>query len=378
MSGSVLKMRCTAALLAATSFALLVAEEPAIGQTAPQTGASTPSPSTPAPAPVQQGPWEKLAPFPQASEELYGIPANGKLYVFGGLAPGWKPKALVFEYDPAANAWTQKKPMALASHHVALAEVGGKIYVIGGFVLPSEGPAAWAPIDNAWEYDPQADSWKALAPMPTKRGAVAAAAVNGKIYVVGGATMHEGSTETSIHPARPHRAVGTVEEYDPATNTWRKMRDMPTARNHHAVAAVNNKIYAIGGRLGAGFISVASNTDMVEEFDPAANTWGTLKVRTPTPRSAVAWGVHNNRIYVAGGEFQDGRMFAAFRAVEAYEPATNRWSVMPSMPIPRHGLAGGVVGNRLHLVSGDVQSAGTGAHVDVDLHDALRLAGPVQ
>src|SRR5450830_1409184 len=34
----------------------------------------------------------KLAPFPEASEELYGIGAGGKLYVFGGLGPDWTPK----------------------------------------------------------------------------------------------------------------------------------------------------------------------------------------------------------------------------------------------------------------------------------------------
>ncbi len=33
----------------------------------------------------------RAAPFPEASEELYGIGAGGKLYVFGGLAPGWTP-----------------------------------------------------------------------------------------------------------------------------------------------------------------------------------------------------------------------------------------------------------------------------------------------
>ena len=44
---------------------------------------------------------------------------------------------------------------------------------------------------------------------------------NGKIYVIGGATMMPGSSETSIHPARRHMVVGAVEEYDPATNTWR-------------------------------------------------------------------------------------------------------------------------------------------------------------
>ena len=41
--------------------------------------------------------WSRAAPFPEASEELYGIGVGGKFYVFGGLAPGWTPKGLVYE-----------------------------------------------------------------------------------------------------------------------------------------------------------------------------------------------------------------------------------------------------------------------------------------
>jgi N-acetylneuraminic acid mutarotase len=265
--------------------------------------------------------------------------------------------------------------MALPSHHVAFTELGGKIYAFGGFVPPAAGPPSWVPIDNAWEYDPAADTWKVLAPMPTKRRSPVAAAVGGKIYVIGGATTAPGATDPSVHPARRHVTVGTVEEYDPATNSWRARTPMPTPRNHAAVGAVGGKIYVIGGRIGAAVISVATNIDVVEEYDPATDTWGPLRARMPTPRSAVTWGVHGGRIYVAGGEFQDARFMAAFWALEAYDPATNSWTILPRMPIPRHGLAGAVVGNRLHLVSGDVQSAGVpGVNVHSDSHDAFEFA----
>jgi N-acetylneuraminic acid mutarotase len=248
-----------------------------------------------------------------------------------------------------------------------------KIYAFGGFKLPDSGPPAWEPIANAWEYDPAADSWKELAPMPTKRGAAAAAALNGKIYVIGGARMMPDSEETSIHPARRHMVVGAVEEYDPATNTWRARASLPTPRNHHVVAAAGGRIWVIGGRIGAAFITSGSNTDIVEGYDPASNSWTPPRDRMPTPRSASAFGVYNDKIIVAGGEFQDRRMLGAFRAVEAYDPAVNRWSILPSMPNPRHGLAGGVVGDRFYAVSGDAQSASSGAHTDVPFNQALQL-----
>jgi N-acetylneuraminic acid mutarotase len=318
-----------------------------------------------------QGKWERLAPFPEPAEEILGQAAGGKMYVFAGLIPLWKTKGLVYEYDPATDHWTKKKPMALPSHHVAFTEYHGKIYAFGGFVYPQSGPPAWVPINNSWEYDPAADTWKALAPMPTKRGSLVAATVRDKIYVIGGAGNIPGSTDTSITPTTPQMVFGTVEEYDPATNTWRERSPMPTPRNHTAAGVINGKIYVVGGRVGAAFIGLASDISVVEEYDPATDKWSAPRARMPTARSAMGAGVYNGRMYVAGGEFQDPHMMATFRAVEAYDPATNTWSVMPSMPVSRHGLAAGVIGNRLILVGGDVQSSGTGIEASTSEVDAF-------
>ena len=52
---------------------------------------------------------------------------------------------------------------------------------------------------------------------------------------------------------------------------------------------------------------------------------------------------------------------------------------LPSMPMPRHGIAGAVIGNRFHLVSGMIQSAGALTFLDPTLsthtaaHDILEL-----
>ena len=316
-----------------------------------------------------QGRWVKLAPFPEPAEELLGASANGRLYVFCGLAPGWKPIGMVYEYDPGADRWAKKNAMPLASHHVAFTEYRGKIYAFGGFVLPQSGPAAWVPIDNAWEYDPAGDTWRALAPLPTRRGSPVAVTVGDRMYVIGGAVT--GPKEAAVHPARAHYSTGAVEEYDPATNSWRSRAALPTPRNHATAGVVNGKVYVIGGRVGGAFVSSgSSNVGVVEEYDPAADLWGAPKARMPSARSAIASGVLGGRIYVTGGEGQDYRSMFTFRALEAYDPATNTWATLPSMPVSRHGLAGAVVGNRLHMVSGDVQSAGTGVHVHSDSHDA--------
>jgi N-acetylneuraminic acid mutarotase len=320
-----------------------------------------------------QGKWTKLAPFPEPAEELLGASANGKLYVFCGLAPGWKPIGMVYEYDPATNQWAKKKPMPLASHHVSFTEHQGKIYAFGGFVLPQSGPPAWVPIDNAWEYDPANDSWRALAPVPTKRGSPVAVSAGDKMYVIGGAVAGPG--QPAVHPARPHTSVGTVEEYDPASNTWRSRASMPTPRNHMVGGAINGKVYVASGRVGAAFISGgSSNIGVIESYDPASDTWSQGLARMANARSAGAGAVYNGKLYITGGEYQEPGMMATFRSLEAYDPAGNSWQTLQPMPVSRHGLAGAVLGNRLHMVSGDVQSAGTGVHVHTDSHDAYEFA----
>jgi peroxiredoxin/N-acetylneuraminic acid mutarotase len=338
--------------------------------------------TTAALAQMPTSPWKKAAPFPEPDEELYGVACNGKMYVIGGWGEG-KARGANYEYDPATDKWTKKKPMPHPAHHAALAAYKGKIYVGGGFVPPENAKVptggAWQPIDDMWEYDPAADSWKALAPLPTKRGAAVAVEAGGKIYVIGGVTTVEGSKDPFFTFFGPARVLTTNEVYDPATKKWENRRPMAVPRNHSFAAAVNGKIYVIGGRTGHGFIMSATNTNAVEAYDPVADMWSGPLERMPTPRSGGGCGTDGRRIYVAGGEVTTTELVGSFRGVEAYDPANNTWATLPSMPMPRHGVAGAVIGNELHLVSGMVQSAGVAAFLDPKLqfhtaaHDVLEL-----
>jgi N-acetylneuraminic acid mutarotase len=333
-------------------------------------------------AQMPTSPWKKGAPFPEADEELYGVPLNGKLYVIGGWGDG-KARGANYEYDAATDRWTKKAPMPRPAHHAALAALNGRIYVFGGFVAPATTAiplgAAWEPIADAWEFNPATDSWKPIAPLPDKRGSAIAAAVDGKIYVIGGATTMEGAKEPFFTAFGPARVLGTNQVYDPATNKWETRNPMSVPRNHAFGGVVNGKIYVIGGRTGHAFILSATNTDVVEEYDPASNMWSLPKERMPTARSGGASGSDGRRIYVAGGEVTTTELVGAYRAVEAYDPVTNTWMTLPSMPMPRHGVAGGVIGNRFHLVSGMIQSAGALTFLDPTLsthtamHDILEL-----
>jgi hypothetical protein len=136
---------------------------------------------------------------------------------------------------------------------------------------------------------------------------------------------------------------------------------------------VNGKIYVIGGRVGAAGITAASNTNVVEEYDPGTDSWGGVRARMPTAGSAMASGVYGGRIYVTGGEFQDSVDIGDLPRAGGLRPGEQYvvGSALDAGGAAR--LAGAVVGNRLHMVSGDVQSAGTGVHVHAPYHDAFEL-----
>jgi N-acetylneuraminic acid mutarotase len=179
-----------------------------------------------------------------------------------------------------------------------------------------------------------------------------AATVNGKIYLIGGIEPFENG--------KGSRISGRNQAFDPVANTWSAtdLSPMPTTRNHAFVGVVNNKIYVIGGRQSAGMIPYSSNTDVVEEYDPATNTWGGVKQRMPTARSGGGYATYNGKIYSGGGEWISREVMASFRALEAYDPATDTWQLLPALPGAVHGNAMSFIGSRLHNVSGKMENGG--------------------
>jgi N-acetylneuraminic acid mutarotase len=305
--------------------------------------------------------WRMAPPLPKAIGEIEAATVKGKIYVLSGLdnRPGVvSPAGYNWLFDPATNSWTEQKPMPLPAHHIMVAAMNDKIYIFGGFVRPPS-IIAWQPINRSWEYDPATDDWKELAPMPTPRGAGQAVAVDGKIYVIGGVRSNKPGDEGAPIPSgsTDQLVLGTVEEYDPATNAWRARSPMPTARNHFFAGAVNGKIYAFDGRIGTVFVTKSDTIDLVEAYDPSTDHWA-YAGRAPTTRGDVNGDEHSGLLYLTGGEFQDYERKMTFWAVEVFNPKTGGWSSLPHMLVARHGFAAAFVGSSLHVMGGGFQSDG--------------------
>ena len=70
--------------------------------------------------------------------------------------------------------WSAGAPMPSARAEIAVAELGGKVYVVGAFTGERELEI----------YDAAANRWSRGAPLPHSVHHPAAAAVNGKIYAI--------------------------------------------------------------------------------------------------------------------------------------------------------------------------------------------------
>jgi hypothetical protein len=168
-------------------------------------------------------------------------------------------------YDPATDRWEELPPLPEAVHHLAAAATKDRIYITGGYtnLLFSE------ITDRAWAYDPRERKWVRIADLPAPRAAHGMAAIEGKLYVVGG--------------------VGPTSEdlwiYDPGTERWEATRAaLPTQREHLTVTALEGKLHAIGGRW-----EDRGNLAAHEIFDPATGTW-TRGPDLPTARSGLTAG----------------------------------------------------------------------------------------
>jgi N-acetylneuraminic acid mutarotase len=182
------------------------------------------------------------------------------------------------------------------------------------------------------------DSWEIMADVPTGRLGLGVAAVNGKIYVIGGMNQYG---ELNVN-----------EEYDPANDSWTTKTRMPTPRNAFAIAVYDNKIYCIGG---GGDFGLEEVTGITEVYDPLTDTWET-KAPMPTARQFMDANVVDGKIYVIGGSkpinFNDPSYVPNIN--EVYDPETDEWSPLKAPPVKVSNHASAVCDSKIYIFSKDL------------------------
>jgi N-acetylneuraminic acid mutarotase len=240
------------------------------------------------------------------------------------------------------GTWRTAAPMPTERTEVAAAVLDGKIYVVGGFEKPSLGNVMNFAITPSVEmYDPVTDQWTSKAPLPVGLHHVGIGVVDKRLYVIGG------YTKSGLSVWNP---VTTVYAYDPATDRWTERASMPTARGALSVTEHEGKLYAIGG------YDRQANTSAVEVYDPARNVW-TTSASLPTPRDHLAAATVAGKIYAIGGRI-DGDYSRNLAVVERYDPATDRWRRVADLPTARSGMTAAVVEGKIYVFGGE-GAAGT-------------------
>jgi hypothetical protein len=301
-----------------------------------------------------QGAWLTVPSMPTARSALAGATApcptgaggltGTCVYAIGGNNGTYLSTAEA--YSPATKTWATLPSMPTARRYLAGATApcptgaggltGTCVYAIGG--RNSSGF-----LGTAEAYSPATKTWATLPPMPTARSALAGATAPCP-------TGAGGLTGTCVYAIGGYNGafLSTVEAYSPATNTWATLPSVATARSDLAGATApcptgasglrGTCVYAIGGFNGI----FALNT--VEAYSPATNVRSTLP-SLPTARADLAGatarcptgagGLKGTCVYAIGGNNGGKRS-----TVEAYSPAAKVWATRPSMPAARDSLAG--------------------------------------
>jgi N-acetylneuraminic acid mutarotase len=287
----------------------------------------------------------------QPRSEMAVADLGGRVYVIGGYPPGRIPSDVVQVYDPATNNWTLGPATPVPLHHSHAVAVGGRLFLIGG---EFDGAGTGRPsvyLSTVYELDAAAGAWLPRAPMPTARSGGGVGVIDGKIYVAGG------------RPPRGH----DFAVYDPARDQWTVLPMMPTARNHLGVDAIGGKLYVAGGRFDAGV--GGPMTAVLEVFDPASGAW-TGAAPMPAARAGVTSIAAFGCLYVIAGEGNNANPHGIFDQTEAYDPRTDTWHRLTPMFTPTHGLTrAALLDGRIHIPGGAVM---LGGDTGTTLHQVYR------
>jgi hypothetical protein len=217
---------------------------------------------------------------------------------------------------PAPDTWIPRTYDPLERIAVVVADVPNAagqsvLYVIGGWLrgISAQG------LKVVKAYNVATDTWSRKRDLPIGLSYInGAGVIGGKIYIAGGDRQAYGWTTYAAFV------------YDPAKDTWTRLAGMPVRGGNGVAAVIGNKLYVEEpADANTWFPYPGVSPDQAPRhffrYDPATNKWTTL----PSPAHA----------YFMGGVLY-GKLYLVGNYTEAYDPATNKWTV--KAPPPSDGL----------------------------------------
>ncbi|UPY81185.1 galactose oxidase (plasmid) [Leptospira weilii] len=199
------------------------------------------------------------------------------------------------------------------------------LWVIGGIGADA------SPVAEIDFFDPVTATWyPAATSIPTPRAFANIVSHKNKIYVIGGMEKQGINYVTSKK----------TEVYDPYTNQWATLADMPVANQGGVIASVGEEIFIIAGTT-TNDMTTGTILNTASRFAPGIGPNGLWQSYTSLTaifsRVDMSGCGLNGNIFFTGGRFtNDGTSQATS---DSYSPSINSTSAAgePSITIARHG-----------------------------------------
>ena len=282
--------------------------------------------------------WTPAAPSPTPRIEGYACSYGNKLFTFGGYKSLIHPYAINTDasvYDPAADTWTSLGSIPIPPTHAGMARDldHGMLYFVGGL----QGAYPGVTTTQVWSYDLANNAWSPMPPLPVPLAAGSAVFVANELHYFAGIGAHDRNTNVPVHYVLP------LDD-----TTWHTAAPLPTPRDHLTALALDGKIYAFGGEIGHDARHLQQTLSHV--YDPATDTWTRLPdmPRSKSHTEASAF-VHDGKIVIAGGQIDQ---YASTDTILQFDPTSNSWAFLGRLPAALQGAVLQPVGPRIILTQG--------------------------
>lgn len=229
----------------------------------------------------------------------------------------------------SAGAWEPAPPLNTARSEMHAAVLGGCVYVVGGI-------AANLTTASAECFDLAAGTWRRLPPLPEVVNHAPMAALDGAMWVSGG-----------FADLFRTLAAPVLWRYDPARRAWSGGVAMPGRRAAHALLALDDRLYVVGG--------VGDAPAEVWSYAPATRRWNVRHAPLPTLLEHTSGVAYGGKLWIFGGRWAGA---GESRVVLVYDPAKDAWHRGPDMPEARGGHTAAVLGRVAYVLGGQRPGSG--------------------
>jgi N-acetylneuraminic acid mutarotase len=273
-----------------------------------------------------------------ARDGIAGAANQGNIYAFGGNSTqthAYYGTSYANQFSPSSGTWSNLTAMPTARQSCGAAVIGDYVYVIGGHITNT--------VSYNQRYNVLTNTWESKAPLTNARSGAGITSCNGKIYVIGG------------------RAFGSVysdiQTYDPNTNAWSTVSggNMPFAGEPWSAVTLNNNIYVSGNYDGTNAVKD------VWAYNPLTNAWDTSLPKMNVARLDHCLAAVDGRLYAIGGY---NPSLGVLSSVESWAPGETSWKTEPSLNISRYQFGCGVIGNDIYAFGGN---NGTGSLASIEV-----------